>query len=190
MKSKGLNARLGAAALAAAVSSVQAESLSCGKGGPQAERNYAYAVALLQTGRLLTESQEIDVILRLKEAVANDCQHAALALLEIRALQAAFVSPGTPRKLVDARDDEMFELLQAATRLDEGWYEFGAFYLEDDARYHSPQKAVEMFEHAAAQGDRRAVEQLADAYERGIGGVAVNSERAAAWRHRLEGLSR
>ncbi len=190
MKSTARVARLGAVALASAISSVQAGSLSCGRGGPKAERDYAYAVALLQTGRRLTEIQETDVIRRLTDAVENDCRHAALVLLEIRALQRAVVRPGTPHDVADARDNEIFELLQAATRLDEGWYEFGAFYLEGDTHYYSPEKAVEMFERAAAQGDRRAVEELAGAYERGTGGIAIDPERAAAWRHRLEVMSR
>ncbi len=183
-------ARLGALALVAAVSSVQADDLSCAKGGAKAEQEYAQAVRLLQSGKLLTQEQDDDVVRRLKDAVANDCRHAALALLDIRALQGTNVGADTPRKLVDARDDEMFALLQAATRLDEGWFEFGNFYLEGDNHYHSPRKAVEMLEHAAAQGDRRAVELLARAYEQGIGGIPLDPARAVTWRHRLEELLR
>lgn len=164
--------------------SLFASEFTCKRGGSVVMDEYQHAIDLLGGGRLTIDEEE-KVIRILKKAVQNSCKHAALALVDIKVNQAAALPKGTPQNILDQYDDEVYLLLIEATKIGEGYFELGNFYLTEDSKYYSPKKAKKILERSANTGDVKSIEFLINVYENGIGGISQNRARAQYWKSRM-----
>jgi hypothetical protein len=63
---------------------------------------------------------------------------------------------------VDKLDDQIYNLLDKETELDDGWFEFAMFFLNKKSKYYSIEKAKRCLDRAVSGGDVRAIEYRKD----------------------------
>ena len=97
--------------------------------------DYQTAIDLLKEERQLSTDEENRVVALLEKSVKSKCSQAALVLAEIKANQMA-ANQGKDKLLYERLDDEVYHLLLGATRLNEGWYEFGSYLLTSNSRHY------------------------------------------------------
>lgn len=163
----------------------QADPLTCKLGGQRAANDYQIAINLLREGRRLSTEEERHVLTLLEKSVKAQCSMAAIALADIKVNQLA-ANQGKDKQLTKKLDDEIYHLLLAATRLNEGWYEFAGYLLIPPSRHYDPVRGRKILEQSAQNGDRRAIDALMNFYKNGADGFPVDQEQSEYWEHKLE----
>jgi TPR repeat protein len=164
------------------------QELKCLKGGNTVQTDYLHAIRIIKKGTRLSETQEMGVIHTLEDAVKNQCHQAALILADIRINQAAALPKGTSQHTLDEFDEKILALLLEAGKIGEGRFELGGFYFSTDSKYFSPENGVRILEDAGRDGDKKAIEMLADIYENGLYDIAASSEKAKYWKARIKSV--
>ncbi|KQQ87904.1 hypothetical protein [Massilia sp. Leaf139] len=160
----------------------QAQDATCPEENPaELFKNMLRARALQEPDR------EARMLQAIERAFEHGCPGALEAQVNVRSM-ALEATRGTSsyRQQREEYDDEVLALFNKAVARGEGRFEFGGFLLNPENKHHSLAQALAHFEQAATDGDRRAIEFLSGAYEKGILGIPVNPVRAAYWKARLQ----
>lgn len=168
---------------------VDGEVLSCKGESSSILDEYAGIVPLTRRGNELSEPEGRRVLNVLTHAVDQQCTHAAMKLIDIKARELAAMPPGSPKEAKDALYEEIHTLHQAALLLGEGRVDLARFYLLKDGPRYSPDKALEMVNLAARADDLEAVKWLAGIYKDGAEGMPAREWEAPFWERRALALA-
>jgi TPR repeat protein len=168
----------------ASTNAVSAEQLTCIEGGSDAVKNYQRAMNLL-TGVAQGENEFRETLMLLQNAVKQKCSGAALDLAFIK-LNHLPLKADITQEAYKKLDDEIYELLVEATKLNEGWFELGNYLLAPFSRHQNPKLAEIILEKAAMDGDHRAMMRLADCYQDGSHGCSINEARFHYWMDKMK----
>ena len=142
---------------------------------------------MLRARALQDPDKEARMLQAIEGAFEHGCPGALEALVNVRAMELqAARGTSTYRRQREKYDDEVLALLNKGIARGEGRFELGGFLLNPEGKHHSLAQALANLEQAATDGDRRAIDFLSEAYEKGSLGVPVNHERAAYWKARLQ----